>query len=270
MERNSLTPLYKQLASALRRRIEAGEFNSGEAIPAESQLVQSYQVSRITVRKALDLLVNDGMIVRQQGKGTYVRPSLIKETLTSLQGFAEVMVDTHPEQVMEVIAFEFIQASQAAAKALAVKEEARLLRIVRRHILDGSLLAHATIFLPYDLGRLLTVDEVSTTPIYKLLQEKGGVSIKRATQTIRAVVANADMAAALQTSVGSPLLSVNRRTFSAQEIPVEYIELLYQGNRHEFALELYRNPEENLLRPVSNVVRVADHAPTSPEEVSQQ
>ncbi len=261
MERDSLTPLYSQLAAALRRQIEAGDFEPGSAIPAESELVRRYQVSRITVRKALDVLVKEGLIVRQQGKGTFVRPTLLEESLTSLQGFAELMVSTHPEQVMEVPVFEFIPAPEAVAAALDLDDDAYVLHIERRHILEGVPIAYATIFLPASLGRALTVDDVCTTPIYTLITERAGLTIKRAAQTIRAVSANEEVAAALDVPPGAPLLSVHRITYSTEETPVEYIELLYRGDRHELALELYRTASENLLRPIKNFVAITEETP---------
>ena len=258
MERDSLTPLYSQLAAALRRQIETGDFEPGRAIPAESELVRRYHVSRITVRKALDVLVDEGLIVRQQGKGTFVRPSLLEESLTSLQGFAELMVSTHPEQVMEVPVFEFVRAPEAVAAALKLDVEDYVLHIERRHILEGVPIAYATIFLPASLGRALTVDDVCTTPIYTLIKERADLAIKRATQTIRAVSANETMAAALDVPPGAPLLSVHRTTYSMDETPIEYIKLLYRGDRHELALELYRNASENLLRPIKNIVAITE------------
>lgn len=258
MERDSLTPLYSQLAALLRRQIETGDFEPGRAIPAESELVRRYQVSRVTVRKALDVLVDEGLIVRQQGKGTFVRPSLLEESLTSLQGFAELMVSTHPEQVMEAPVFEFIPAPEAVAAALALDADAYVLHIERRHILEGVPIAYATIFLPANLGRALTVDDVCTTPIYTLIKERTGLSIKRAAQTIRAVSANEEMAAVLDVPPGAPLLSVHRTTYSTEETPVETIKLLYRGDRHELALELYRTASENLLRPIKNIVAIME------------
>lgn len=258
INRNSQTPLYQQLAQAIRRCIETGEFRRGDAIPAESELMRDHRVSRVTVRKALDLLVADGLLVRRQGKGTFVRSPLVEERLASLQGFAELMVSVHPRQVMEVLAFEFRQAPDPVRAALALSPGSPVLRIVRRHILAGIPIACATIFLPASIGRLFSADEVSATPIYSLIQEKSGASIKRATQTIRATGADADAARCLQVTEGAPLLSIRRITYSMEEKPLEYIELRYRGDRHELTIDLYRNPIENLLHPVRNVVTALD------------
>lgn len=256
IERDSLTPLYKQLATTLRRQIESGDFGPGDMIPAESELVRQYQVSRITVRKALDTLRREGLIVSQQGKGTFVRPSLLEENLTSLQGFAELMVSAHPEQVMEVSVFEFIRAQRGVVAALKLDADEHVLRIERRHILEEIPIAYATIFLPASLGRSLTINDVATTPIYTLIKERTTLVIERATQTIRAISADEEMAASLDVSVGMPLLSIHRITYSSQITPIEYIELAYRGDRHELALELYRNPAENMIRPVKNVISI--------------
>jgi len=256
IERDSLTPLYKQLATRLRRQIESEDFGPGDMIPAESELVRQYQVSRITVRKALDTLRKEGLIVSQQGKGTFVRPSLLEENLTSLQGFAELMVSEHPEQIMKVSVFEFIRTPQNVSIALELNADEYVLRIERKHILEETPIAYATIFLPASLGRSLTIDDVATTPIYTLIRERTELAIERATQTIRAISADEEMTAALDVSMGTPLLSIHRITYSSQKTPIEYIELAYRGDRHELALELYRDPAKNMIRPIKNVISV--------------
>lgn len=112
IEHDSATPLYQQLAHILRDQIGTGKIKPGAALPPESRLVQKFQVSRVTARQALDLLAAEGLIVRKQGKGTYVCPPKIQQDMNSLRGFAELMVARGAEQVMQVLAFETIPAEQ--------------------------------------------------------------------------------------------------------------------------------------------------------------
>jgi GntR family transcriptional regulator len=241
LNRHSSTPLYQQLYVLLRQKIDGGEFKDGIAIPTEKDLVKAYDVSRVTTRKAMQLLVDDNLVVRIPGKGTFVQTGRIEENLISLQGFAELMVTRYPDQVMEVHSFEVIPAPNDISKALQIQEDSHLIRIKRRHVVSTHPLALAIIYLPFDLGKSLTVDEVSNTPIYTLLTQKEGVTIEHANQRISAVRANGEIADLLEVPRGSPVLLVKRITYSEEDRPLEYIELYYPGEQHELIVELHRN-----------------------------
>lgn len=241
IDRNSPEPLYQQLYHILRSQIETGELRPGEAIPPEKRLTEQFGLSRVTARKALELLVEEGLIVRRPGKGTFVSPTRLQENQTSLYGFAELMRSKYPDHTMEVLGFEVLPAGDELRPILALAPEERVVRIKRRHMLDKRPLAYAVIHLPYDLGSLLTTQEVATTPIYALITQKGNVVIKRAVQTVVAIAANQGVADLLNVAAGSPVLLVKRITYSAQERPLEYIQLYYPGGRHELVMELHRD-----------------------------
>ena len=218
LDRDHSLPLYRQLYDVLRQQIEIGELKSGEAIPTEMELVQAYEVSRVTTRKALQLLVNDGVIVRRPGKGTFVHLEKIEEDQTLLQGFAEQMAARHPEQRMEILGFERILATQTLALTLGLEPGAPVLRIRRRHVIRQQPVAYAVIYLSWTLGQHLTEEAVSTTPIYTLLARTAGTTIKRATQRVGAIAADGQIGRMLGVPGGSPVLAVKRVTYSAQEI----------------------------------------------------
>lgn len=241
IDRNSPEPLYQQLYRILRGQIEAGELKPGDAIPPEKRLTEQFGLSRVTARKALELLAEEGLIVRRPGKGTFVSPIRFQENQTSLYGFAELMRSKYPDHTMEVLGFEVLPAGDDVRLILALDPEERVVRIKRRHILDKRPLAYAVIYLPYDLGSLLTTQEVATTPVYTLITQKGNTVIKRAVQTVVAIAANHEIADLLGVAVNSPVLLVKRITYSAQERPLEYIQLYYPGGRHELVMELHRD-----------------------------
>ena len=256
IKRDSAIPLYEQLAQILRRQIECGELKPGAPLAPESQLTKKFRVSRITARKALDLIVAEGLIVRKQGKGTYVALPKIQQDLRSLQGFAELMSARGPEQAMQVIAFDVIPANPAIATSLRLAAGQSVVRIKRRHTLKGSPIALALIYLPPALGQLITLPEVTTTPIYTLLAQKAHIEIKRATQIIRAAVADPATAELLAIRPGAPVMMIERVTFSTQELPVEYIVFFYRADAYELCVELHRDPALNVLRPVDNLARL--------------
>ncbi|MBI5302646.1 MAG: GntR family transcriptional regulator [Chloroflexi bacterium] len=255
--RDSAFPLYQQLASALRHQIETGKLKPGAMLPPESILTRQFQVSRITARQALDLLVAEGLIIRKQGKGTFVCPPKIQQDLSSLRGFAELMATRGAEQKMQVLAFEMVLPDQRVAESLRVTSGEQVLRIKRRHLLKGNPIAYAIIYLPRELGQRFTINQVSQTPIYSLLTEKARVEIKRATQVVRAIGADQDAATVLKLPRGAPVMMVERITYARDEKPVEYILFFHRGDSYELTAELNREPTKNILRQQDNLGRFA-------------
>ena len=251
--RNLAIPLYEQLASELRRQIKTGKLKPGGALAPETALVAKFKVSRITARKALDLLADEGLIVRRQGKGTFVAPPKIRQDLHTLRGFAEVMAERDGAQVMQVVEFGMVRADTRVARALGVAVGDSVLRINRRHLLSDDPVAFAIIYIPAALGSSFALDEVSTTPIYTLLAQKAHIEIKRATQVIRAIAADVATAKELALPKSAPVMIVERVTYSTEEKPVEFILLTYRGDRHELAMELFRDPKENVFRSRDSV-----------------
>ena len=247
IERDSTVPLYQQLAGTLRHQIESGKLKPGTMLPPESALTRKFQVSRITARQALDLLTEDGLIVRKQGKGTFVCLPTIRQDLRSLEGFAELMATQGAQQVMQVIAFDVVPADHQVAQSLKLSPGEQVLRIKRRHLLKGNAIAYASIFLPICLGQSLTLHQVSTTPIYTLLTQNAHVEIKRASQIVRAVSADQDAAAMLKLPRGAPVLMIERVTYSSTDKPVEYILFFFRGDSYELVAELHREPAKNTL-----------------------
>jgi GntR family transcriptional regulator len=253
IDRDVAVPLYEQLASELRQQIETGKLKPGAALSPESGFVAKFRVSRITVRKALDLLVDDGLIVRRQGKGTFVAQPKIRQDLHTLRGFAEVMAERGRTQVMQVVEFGIVRADTRVARALGVAVGDGVLRINRLHLLSDDPIAFAIIYIPAALGSSFAFDEVSTTPIYTLLAQKAHVEVKRATQVVRAIAADVATAKALALPKSAPVMMVERVTYSTEEKPVEFILFSYRGDRYELAMELFRDPKQNVFRPIDSV-----------------
>lgn len=253
LNRELATPLYEQLADGLREQIAGGKLKPGASIPPESALTARYHVSRVTARQALEVLAGEGLIVRRQGKGTFVAPPKIQQDMHALRGFAEVMAQRGRDQAMQVLEFGIVHADASAARALRLSQGDSVLRIKRRHLFRGDPIAFALIYLPQPYARMVTLDQVTTTPIYTLLARQAHVEIKRATQIVRTQSADATTAQLLALPKSAPVMMVERITYSTQEKPVEYIIFYHRGDRYELAVELYRDPKENVFRPMDNV-----------------
>ncbi|MFC1959647.1 GntR family transcriptional regulator [Chloroflexota bacterium] len=240
-DRDSPIPLYQQLYDLLRDRIMRGDFAEGKVMPTEMELAQQFSLSRVTIRRALQLLVNEGLILRQAGKGSFVCPQLLQENLSQLRGFAEMMLVQYPDHVMEILGYKVITAPQHVYQVLALKQDTNVVCINRRHVLNHVPLAYTIIYLPLDIGGLLTPNDVSQESIYSLIAQKTDSVIRSATQTIGAIPADQHLADRLDIALESPVLEVKRVTYSTTKRPLEYILLYYPGGRHELSMEVFRD-----------------------------
>jgi GntR family transcriptional regulator len=241
IQRESSTPIYRQIHRVLREEILAGRYGGDDApIPTEHALAATFEVSRVTVRKALAILAAEGLIVRSPGKGTFVAPPAIEEEQRSLLGLAEQMTRV-PGQRMEVLSLETVTPPGAIAEQLRLAQKERVVRLHRLHLVRDEPVALAIVHLPYRVGRSFTVDELSRTPIYALIAQKTDERVARATQRVTAIAAAQEVAAALHVPPGAPILLIRRLTVGRDGRPLEHIALAYKGGRHELVMDLDRS-----------------------------
>ncbi len=234
----SKLPLYQQLYELLEGRIRSGEWKPGDMIPPESELIQRYRVSRITVRKVLDMLVAEGLLVRQRGKGSFVAQTKLEQGTTRIVSFTDDMRQRGLTPGTRIIFMGLVPAPRAIAEALSVPEGEELARIDRLRLADGepmcveeSFLIHRR--LPGSLGQ----DLVSNS-LREIKQSEYGIRWSRARQTIQAVPAPADIARLLSVRTGAPLLYFERVTFAQDAAAVEYLKIYYRADRYIIHNEL--------------------------------
>lgn len=224
---------YRTIADDLRKRVEAGEFRAGGLLPSESELSGTYQVSRVTVRKALDLLRDDGLIDARQGFGWFVAAAPLRQTLGRLGTIEEQLVELGVRSERRIVGFGFTSAPVRARDVLGVEG---VLEVHRVNLADGEPFARVTVWCPEDLGASLSRADVEQTPFYELLD----VQIGGATQTIGAVAAEVPDSELLAVPVGSPMLRCERITRDVDDRPVLLSEHLFPGHRTELVVDLPR------------------------------
>lgn len=233
------TPLYKEIRRQLMEALTQGEWKPGEAIPAERRLSQRYGISIGTVRKAIDELVAENMLIRQQGRGTYVA-SHTRDRL--LFYFFHIVPEAGPKAYPEVefIAFTRARADHVVAERLSIAVGDPLFHIRNRlHLSDRPIMID-DIVLPASRFPGLTESRVRNRPstLYHLYQEGFGVSVVRTSERLRAVVADAQIAPLLSVSRGAPLLQIRRVAQTYHEAPVEYRVSHVNTAQHEYWTEI--------------------------------
>jgi GntR family transcriptional regulator len=215
-------PLYKQIKSLLVQRLQQGEWKPGEPIPSELELAARFQVSQGTVRKAVDELAAENLLVRRQGKGTFVATH--QEARAQFR-FLRLVPD-HGEAVPTQSTFLECKRAKAAgdvAQQLALRSGDAVIYVRRLLSVGGVPLVLDDIWLPASLFRGLTPERLAEYrgPLYGLFESEFGTRMIRADERIRAVAAAADVAALLAVAAGSPLLLVDRVSYTYRDQPVE-------------------------------------------------
>jgi GntR family transcriptional regulator len=217
-----MQPLYEQVRTRLIEGISAGRWRPGEAIPSEGALAETYGVAIGTIRKAVDALVAEQVLDRQQGKGTFVTQH---DESRRLFHFFHVVGHDGRKQYPEVrtLAFRRDRADAASAKALAIAPLEKVIRIRNVLAIEGAPRIVDDITLPAALFPGLTekIFRARGNTIYHLYQSRYGINVLRADERLRAVLANADDARLLEVEAGAPLLEIRRVALTFRDRPVE-------------------------------------------------
>lgn len=209
----------------------AGEFAAGRMLPSESELSVEFAASRVTVRRALELLRDEGLVDARQGFGWFVPGDTVRQPLGRLATIEEQMAASGVRSERQILEFGFERAPKAIAHLL---EATQVLRVKRVNLADGEPFAIVTVWCPADLGQHLSRRDVEQSPFYELLD----VPLRGATQTIGADAASPDDARLLKVPVGSPVLRCERVTSNTAGRPVLVSHHVFPAHRTEFVVDL--------------------------------
>ena len=222
---------YHQIAEEVRGRILSGAYASGRLLPSESDLSTEFSVSRVTIRKALELLRDDGLVDSRQGFGWFVAGDTVRQPLARLATIEDQMRDSGATPERRVLEFAFEKAPKDVAASLGTSN---VLRVKRVNLADGEPFAIVTVWCSAKHGENLSRADVERSPFYELLD----IPFAGATQTIGADAATADEAALLQIPVASPVLRCQRTTNSVDGNTVLVSHHVFPAHRTEFVVDL--------------------------------
>jgi GntR family transcriptional regulator len=236
----AFSPLYQQIKALITRSLQAGEWKPGEAIPSEIDLAARYRVSQGTVRKAIDELATENLVVRRQGRGTFVAThaeQYVQYRFLRLLPDNEGKAGPVERRFLEC---KRVRAPAEVARALDLKAGEPVIQARRLLIFGGKPVVLDEIWLPGGPFKGLTAERLSEYrgPLYALFEAEFGVRMIRAEEKIRAVAASAAEAQLLAVEAGAPLLSVERRSLTYGDKPVEMRRGLYVTASHHYRNEL--------------------------------
>ena len=237
-------PRHEQLSDWLRERLAAGEYAAHDQLPSEHDLGELFGVSRITVRRALGTLENEGLIYRRQGLGSFAAPPKLPQGLVRLTDFAQDMERAGLAATSRVLFHGQSPAPPPAAAALNVAEGALVVRLDRLRLGNGDPIAVDRTWLPPFYAQFLDGRNLAEETIYGILERDYDIPVVRARYRIEATVAGPEEAGALEVPEGAALLLLERVSYTAADRPVYYQRRYYRADRVAFDLELARGESD--------------------------
>jgi GntR family transcriptional regulator len=239
VSRTSQIPLYHQVANSLREPIVTGTWGPGQRLPSELDLVARYGASRITIRQALAELTHEGLILRERGRGSFVRDPTITAGPHELTSFSAEMRARGLRASSRVLSIGVVPADADTARRLDIAEGEGVVRLERLRLGDGEPIGLQLAYLPAREFPGLEAADFATASLYEQLDARYGAVIEEAEETFIVASVDAETASYLDLPPGSPGLIVERIGWSGGR-PVEYTKSVMRGDRYRVQLRLRR------------------------------
>ena len=240
LTRDSVTPLYLQIAAELHQKIERGRYQPGGLLPSESDLMARFGVSRVTVRLAIGRLAQEGLVERHRGKGTFVKGKRLQHDLNTLQGFHDALLLQGRATDMRLVRAEKRYLPAVVCKAMRTRARVGLF-LQRLHRIDGEPMALASTYLPRD-ALSLTREVLESRSSYEVIETVLGLPIDHARLSIRVGRADPDGSRHLNLPEAAVVLVMERISYGADDRACEHTVFQITPERYEFVLDSEGGP----------------------------
>lgn len=242
--KTSLLPLYYQVERDMRQRIESGAWQAGQQIPSEKELCALYDVSRITIRQAISALVDEGLIVRERGRGSFVRSPVITAGARGLTSFSDEMAALGMRAGARVLSIRREPAPPELAERLRIGPGDPVVVVHRLRYADESPIGLQTAYLPGARFPALEQASLAGRSLYAYLQEQYGVELAEAHETFSTTTITGEDARLLNVPEGACGFHVERLTYDQKQELFEFVTSTMRGDRYQVQLVLRANRRE--------------------------
>jgi GntR family transcriptional regulator len=240
LDKARAVPLYHQLRTILEQRIRLGHWKPNDRLPTEDEICKQFEVSKATVRQALQELASAGLVRREQGRGTFVADNKIQFGPRILNSFTDEMRETGMKAGSRVLEMTLTPASSELGVKLQVPYGTVLFTLTRLRLAGGEPMGIQTVYVPNDLAPGLPEIDFGTASLYDTLQQRYGLIPDHASQIHFATVADPGQAQLLGIPQGAPLVGGERLTFLRNGRPLELTHSAMRGDRYQIKLKLVR------------------------------
>lgn len=237
VDKSSVVPIYYQLKTIIQNKIAEGVYPVGTRLPSERELCEKHAISRMTVRQAINDLVNEGLLMREQGRGTFVTKPKIEQGLFTLSSFTDEMKRRNMIPGAKLLDFRVTTADRKDAARLGLEEGGQIHEITRLRLADNEPMAIEISHVPLRYVPELTPEAVAAGSLYEILRNRG-IHMAYAEQTLEASLAKVKEAEMLRIKPKAPVLMMERTTFMSNGQVVEYVKSIYRADRYRFSIRL--------------------------------
>lgn len=236
IDKNSRTPLYLQLMEVLKGKIE-NTMDYNDQLPSEREICETYDLSRTTVRQALDELEKEKYIYKVHGKGTFISPKRYNQDLISFYSFTEEMKKAGRNPKSEVIGFELRESGEKLGSIFKQKKDDLIYKLIRIRKADDIPMMYEVTYLPFERFEELTKEKLETTPMYEIFSKEYNAKITSAEEVFEPILTNKLESIYLGIEEGSPSLKIERFTYEGSKI-IEYTVGIARGDKFKYRVQL--------------------------------
>ena len=231
--------MYKQLAGLLRDRILSGEYEEGQQIPSEIELARDYDISRMTARRAVEVLAGEKLIIRNPGKGSFVSRKKTPYSISTYTSFSKSLQKLGLTVGTKILALEIMDATIELAEDLEVDIGTPLVLVKRLRFLEGQPAAYHASYLPASLfaGLIDMSSQLQKEPMADIMEEVSGLKIKYTRDYLEASSARPSEAILLNVDKGSPVLIVRGIAYAKGDLPIRATKAVFRGDYFKFSIE---------------------------------
>lgn len=230
-------PLYYQLMDIIVEKIHTGELKEHDKLPSERELCEKYNVSRTTVRQAMQELEKEKLIYKKHGKGTFVSPKIINQSLVKFYSFTEEMKKIDKTPSTKVIKFETIHVDGKLSRKMGLSAADKVYKVTRLRLADNEPMLYETSYLPISRFPDLTAENLEETPMYRIFHDLYRAEITGAKEQFQVTMPTDEEAKQLKINKSEPCLLIERATYENQMI-IEYTVTVARGDKFTYSVDL--------------------------------
>jgi len=242
LNKDDITPLFQQLEDLIRNKITSGELAPGDRIPSEAELCETYNISRMTVRRALDRLVLEGLLVRRQGKGAFVAQGKVSYTPATIFSFSTAMRQLGYTVQTQVIDLKTVPLPAEAAAELRLPAGSPGIFLQRLRFLDNQPATLHVSYMPAEYYSGLLSEDLTSQPLTRVMEKVSGLRIINTEDTFEATLARAYEASLLGISQSAPVLLVRGVAMADAGFPVRFTKAVFRGDLFRFSFSPNGSP----------------------------
>lgn len=240
-------PIYYQIEQTIKQWITQGEYKAGDKIPSENELAAMFNVSRLTARQAISQLVQESLVVRRRGQGTFVTDNvnLIHEYNLEFTGFIDELFYQVSRSQTKWVLISKIKAPKSICGKLELPEDSEVIQIKRARFRQNRPFAYTVNYLPLELGEKIKEADLYKKPLLWIIEQDLGIEFHEAFQVIESTFADQEVAEHTQTAPGAPILFVERIMYDEKRKPVEMVQSSYRGDLYKYTVKMRKIKKDN-------------------------